>query len=242
MATILAIFIAVFLDRYVRSYPGGKVLQNIRSSAWLNPYLAKCISLLEKISIKQTPVIILSAILPLCILLFFLKVLFGVFGEGLGQFLFTTLTLFYFLGNLDVEEQPTPFVLTHETSFAVLFWYSIFGFSGAFLYWFLVIAKQTSVLNDPINSGIRQGLILLHALAAWIPARITGFIYALAGNFDPGFKCWLSCVRDPKMLSSQVLQSCGQSAASSANTDDELRLINRAFIAWVVLVVIVVML
>ncbi len=223
MATILAIFIAVFLDRYVRSYPGGKVLQNIRSSAWLNPYLAKCISLLEKISIKQTPVIILSAILPLCILLFFLKVLFGVFGEGLGQFLFTTLTLFYFLGNLDVEEQPTPFVLTHETSFAVLFWYSIFGFSGAFLYWFLVIAKQTSVLNDPINSGIRQGLILLHALAA-------------------GFKCWLSCVRDPKMLSSQVLQSCGQSAASSANTDDELRLINRAFIAWVVLVVIVVML
>ncbi len=243
MATVLAIILAVALDRYARNYAGGKFLQGVRTSAWLNPYLVKCINLLDKIGIKQNFLIIVAALLPICIGLFLFKLLFGMLlGERVGQFVFTALILFYYLGIKDVEEQSSEFVLAHELSFGILFWYTALGFSGALLYWFLVLAKQTAVVMDPINTGLRQALVVTHALAAWIPARITGFLYALMGNFDPGFKCWLNCIRDVKMPSTQVLLECGKASVASSSAENEQSLVNRTFIAWVVLVIIVVML
>lgn len=244
MATILAIILAVVLDLYARSGVAPAAVQNMRKTTWLNTYLVKCIKFLDKISIKQTFVIVLCTILPLCLGLFLAKLLLGMLlGERVGQFLFTAITLFYFLGNneFDAEENNT-LVISHETSFGVLFWYAVLGFSGAFLYWFFTLARNAQVMNEAINSNLRQAVVFLHALAAWIPARITGFIYALMGNFDPGFKCWINCVSDVKMPSSQVLTDCGKASIAAGDTNDVVRLVNRTFIAWVVLVIVVVML
>lgn len=241
MAIVIAVILAVVLDRYARHFAGGKVLQNLRSVAWLNFYLDKGTNLLEKISIKQPYVIILAAVLPLCIALFLIKLLVcALIGESLGRFLFTFVTLFYFLGVEDVEDHDSPYVLAHETSFGVLFWFAIFNFSGALIYWFLVTAPQTAAFKDALYAQVSQALTLLHALAAWIPARITGFIYALVGNFEPGFKTWLERVRDPKLSGSQVLKDCGQASSDLNDANASASLVDRAFIAWVVLVVVIV--
>lgn len=241
MATIIAVLIAVMVDRYLPILPGNQVLMRARSAAWLNSYLFKIVSFLEKLSINQTYLIILSALVPLCIALFIIKLIFGLLLGAIGNVIFTALALFYFLGNRQKdsdEAQNSPFIIAHENSFGVLFWFMIFGPTGAFFYWFLVVGKQTPFLFEAVNDSLRKAMQSVHAIAAWIPARITGFIYALVGNFDPGFKCWMGCMRDAKLASSQVLQDCGQAALSTDVVGEDQRLVTRAFIAWVVLLVI----
>src|SRR5690606_7269479 len=102
------------------------------------------------------------------------------------------------------------------------------------------VSKQSLIVMEPHNSNLHAALIKLHALAAWIPARITGFLYALVGNFSPGFKAWMNCATNPSKQSSQVLQECGEAAVDSATAGDDVRLVARAFIAWVVLSILIV--
>lgn len=242
MATVIAVLIAVMVDRYAQLVPAGQALTRVRSTTWLNSYLVKCINLLDKIGIKQTYLIILSAVLPLCIGLFIIKLLSGMVLGWLGTMIFVLLTLFYFLGfRASTEDSSSAFVTVHEQSFGVLFWFGLLGPTGALLYWFLVVSRQSPVMLEPINDGLNKGINWLHAMAAWIPARITGFIYALVGNFDPGFQTWKACIRDPKLASSQVLNDCGRASMSAGVAGEEDRLVLRAFIAWVVVIILIIL-
>ncbi len=240
MATIIAILVAVIADRYVQYAPSGQSIARFRSSAWLNTYLLKLINVLEKLGIKQNYLIVLTAFLPLCIGLLLLKLLFGLLFGTIGALLFIVIALMYFLGNRNVGPNLTEFVLVHETSFGVLFWFSLLGPTGALLYWFLVVSKQSLVVMEPSNISLYAALVRLHALAAWIPARVTGFIYALVGNFSPGFKALMNCAGNPSKQSSQVLQECGEAAIDTTAIGDDVRLVSHAFIAWVVLTILIV--
>lgn len=185
---------------------------------------------------------LLSTLLPLCIALFLVKLLFGLMLGSLGNLIFIAITLFYFLGfRQNDNEHTSVFVITHEQSFGVLFWFAILGPTGALIYWFLVLAQQTSIMQESSNDYLLQGLKLLHALAAWIPTRITAFLYALVGNFDPGFKTWMVSMRNPKLPSSQVLESCGFASAAATTDGDNERLVTRTFVAWVVLIILIVL-
>lgn len=242
MATIIAILTAVMVDHYAQFLPAGQMLLRVRSTAWLNAYLVKIISALEKMGIKQSYLILLSAILPLCIGLFILKLLCGILLGRLGTLIFITLALFYFLGyrpKAADEPQKSAFIIAHEQSFGVLFWFGVFGPTGALLYWFLVVAKQSPGMLEPENDALYKAVAWVHAMAAWIPARITGFMYALVGNFDPGFKCWKDCARNPKLASGQLLQECGKAAVGTDGEDAAEGLVNRAFFAWVVLIIFI---
>jgi Membrane protein required for beta-lactamase induction len=238
MAAIIAILLAVIIDRYAQYSQRGQVLLSIRSASWLNSYLSKCLNYLEKIRINNPYLVILSVFLPLCIGLLLLKLLFGLLFGSIGALLLLTLALFYFLGNRAVGLQTSELVVTHETSFGVLFWFAVLGPTGALLYWFLVISNNSVFVKD--DASLHGAFAKLHALAAWIPARITGFIYALVGNFGPGFRCWVNCMRMPRKSSSEVLQECGHAAIDTTTVDDDLRLSARAFIAWVVFSILIV--
>lgn len=240
MATVIAIMVAVIVDRYAQYVPGGKSIVRLRSSAWVNLYLLKFTTWLDRLGIKQSYLVTLTTFVPLCIALLLLKLLFGLLFGTIGTLLFLAIALLYFLGNRDVGSNPTEFVLTHETSFGVLFWFSLLGPTGALLYWLLVVSKQSLVVMEPNNSHLHAALVKLHALAAWIPARITGFIYALVGNFTPGFKAWVSCSTNPGKQSSQVLQECGEAAVDANTAGDGVRLVARSFVAWVVLSILIV--
>lgn len=239
MATIVAIVLAVLVDRYVQHMPAGQAITRMRSTSWLNLYLAKCITILDKLGIKQNYLILLSIILPLCIVLFIVKLFAGILLGGVGTLLFVLITLVYFLGNREVE-QDSAFVTMHETSFGVLFWFAILGPTGALLYWFLVASENTAIMQDPNNARLRDAVSKVHALAAWIPARVTGFLYVLVGNFTPGFSCWLKCMHNPSLQSSQVLEDCGAAAVDTKTDGDSVRLVERTFVAWVVLIVLIV--
>lgn len=234
---IIAFLVAVMVDRYAQYAPSGKALLRVRPTAWLNVYLFKGLNLLEKVGIKNNYLILLSIILPLCISLLLLKLLFGLLFGSIGTLLFLCLSLFYFLGNRDVGDKTSELVAAHETSFGVMFWFAILGPTGALVYWFLVVGNSASFSG---YAGLHATLSRLHGWAAWIPARITGFIYALVGNFGPGCRCWINSVCSPNKPSSQVLQECGHAALDSTTVDDESSLVARAFIAWVVVCILIV--
>ncbi len=238
--TVIAIIIATVLDRFAQQMPGRQILTRLGNAGWLNGYLSKIVGWLEKAGLKNNYLIVLSAFLPLAILLLVIKLLFGLAFGKMGAPLFVLLTLFYFLGNRDVEQQDIPFVAVHETSFGILFWFALLGPTGGLLYWFLVNSKHTMVANEPSNGGLRAALVWLHAMVAWLSARVTGFLYALVGNFTSGFRCWLNCVRALNMQSSQVLQDCGNSAVDHSIAGDDVQLVARTYVAWVVLAVLIV--
>lgn len=238
MTTIISLVVAAMADKYAKDLPGAPFIERCRSSAWLHTYLSKCLALLHKIGIQQTYLITLAMFIPLCILLFITKLIFGAFFGSLGNLVFLSLTLFYFLGNREIGADQ--YVAAHETSFGILFWFALLGQTGALLYWFLVTAEQAPVVTGSNHVDLRTTIGRVHALAAWVPARITGFIYALVGNFTPGFSCWMACMQNPGQQSSQVLQECGRAAVDASISRDDERLVKRSFVAWVVLAVVMV--
>jgi len=233
----IAIVIAVMIDRWVQYIPGGKIILQWRSINWLSVYVDKGMSLIANTGVTQGYLIIAALFAPLVLALLLLQLILVLLFGGIGKLLFVTLPLLYFLGNREIEGNESEFIVAHESSFGILFWFALLGPIGALMYWFIVALQKTNVTN---NQEVYKAFNFLHALAAWIPARITGFIYALVGNFTAGFNCWLTRMRIPTMQSSQLIQDCGEASVDASIIDDDKNLVTRAFIAWVVISILIV--
>ncbi len=76
--------------------------------------------------------------------------------------------------------------------FGVVFWFLVAGALGpAFAFGFRVLnslRRYTATL--PGGEDLHRAAAMLHALAAWVPARITATSFALAGNFDDAINAW----------------------------------------------------
>lgn len=240
MQMVLALIVAVVVEFWSQLSSGGKALDRFRSVSWLKTYTAKIDDLIAKAGINQGYFIVLIQFVPLVIATIALYLLTGLILGYIGKFLFVTAALIYFLGNTKIDQHTSEYVIAHERSFGVLFWFALLGMPGALMYWFLVASKQQS--DDPLaqSADTNAALTRLHAIAAWVPVRITGFIYALVGNFTAGFNCWLGCMRNPSMPGSELLQECGLASIDKNVVDDHTNLVTRAFIAWVVLSVLIV--
>lgn len=235
MEKFLAIIVAVMVERWTRYIPGGQIIARVRSANWLDLYLAKMGELIGKLGVKQSYMVFFFLLLPLVLLVFIAKIVFShLLGKIIGSLLVATLLLLYFIGNKEVEANSSDFVTAHEANFGILFWFAIFGPVGGLFYWFIVAVKQLKSLSEDST------ISLIHALAAWVPARITGFVYALVGNFTLGFNQWLTCMRATSMPSSEFLETCGRAALDSSSADEQTNLIDRAFIAWVAISILIV--
>ena len=75
------------------------------------------------------------------------------------------------------------FVQAHERLFAVLLWFFVLGPLGAVAY--RMVAGLPRVLAET-GSGERavEAAVRVHAILAWLPARVTGLLYAMAGSTD----------------------------------------------------------
>ena len=78
------------------------------------------------------------------------------------------------------------FIQSHERLFGVLFWFLAFGAVGAVFY--RIISRLPRLLFEHEDSAAARAADTVHALAAWIPARLTALLFGLAGSLDDAIK------------------------------------------------------
>ena len=81
------------------------------------------------------------------------------------------------------------FIQSHERLFGVLLWCIALGPAGAVGY--RLASRLPSLLTQQDFSVIaRQAADQLHALTAWLPARLSAGLFALAGSMDDALEAW----------------------------------------------------
>ena len=78
------------------------------------------------------------------------------------------------------------FIQSHERLFGVLLWFFALGPIGAVGY--RLASRLPRLLLEHDQSSAGEMAENLHALAAWIPARITALLFGLAGSLDDAIK------------------------------------------------------
>ena len=81
------------------------------------------------------------------------------------------------------------FVQGHERLFGVLIWFTLFGAVGAVFY---RASSRFSLRYSEVypDSPALASARSLHALAAWLPSRITIILFGLAGSLDDCLSAW----------------------------------------------------
>ncbi|MDF3055766.1 MAG: ampE, partial [Gammaproteobacteria bacterium] len=128
--------------------------------------------------------------------------------------------------------------------FSVLFWYVIFGLSGAVVY--SVVRSLAAKKNYPkLSSSTVQAAKQLHALLNWLPTRIVGLTYALVGHASYGFAYWRKHLRDGLNASREFASGVGLAAlekdpehtmADIKENEQALAMVDGAFLLWIVVI------
>ena len=75
------------------------------------------------------------------------------------------------------------FIQSHESLFGVLLWFIAAGPAGAVLY--RLASRMPRFLHESQpDTPAERAAVFLHAVAAWIPARLCAALYGLAGSLD----------------------------------------------------------
>lgn len=131
-------------------------------------------------------------------------------------------------------------------TFAVLFWFIVLGPCGALMYRTITqFTKLSSRPNDDLNAIARCAHIMEDVLD-WLPARLVGLGYSLAGNFSLGFSEWLRYFKKGINSNQDLLIATGIGAMGfkqDDESDDEqarqvLVMIDRSLIVWLVITAI----
>ena len=97
------------------------------------------------------------------------------------------------------HEGPTPdeshrtllgalFIQSHERLFGVLLWFIALGPAGAVLY--RVASRLPTLLDTTPRTAAAEAAVQLHAALAWLSARATAGLFALAGSMDDAVLAW----------------------------------------------------
>jgi membrane protein required for beta-lactamase induction len=79
------------------------------------------------------------------------------------------------------------FIQSHERLFGMLWWFLAAGPGGAVLY---RLASRLPNLVEEVDTPAAQLANRIHSALAWIPARLTALLYALAGSMDDALADW----------------------------------------------------
>lgn len=127
--------------------------------------------------------------------------------------------------------------VANERIFATIFWFLILGPFGAMLY------RLISELSKQIESEeLSEFSAFIHAIMAWLPARMLAAGYALSGNFDGAYHAYKdkAYTSDISQGNKEVLVSTGIGAMHNLEMVTELAtvhaaqaLVMRAVIVWI---------
>lgn len=137
------------------------------------------------------------------------------------------------------------FIAANNRVFAVTFWFILLGPVGAVLYRSIALIRKDSPLGlEPLATKI---LCLLD----WIPVRLFTFLFALMGHFTDVIRYWKQYIFKGPEANDVLLTGCGiaslsleDSAAFPEDGSAEkaaLQLLDRSFVAGLVLLAIIVL-
>ena len=127
--------------------------------------------------------------------------------------------------------------VANERIFATIFWFIILGPFGCMLYRLISELSQLIEFDE-----LAEFSEFIHAIMAWIPARMLAVGYALTGNFDGAYQGYRDRAQssDFSQENAEVLISTGLGAMHNMDMEDELAsiyaaqaLVIRAVIAWI---------
>ena len=127
--------------------------------------------------------------------------------------------------------------IANERIFATIFWFIILGPFGCMLY------RLISELSKQIEyDQLSEFAEFIHAIMAWIPARMLAMGYALTGNFDGAYHAYRdrAYTSDLSDSNKEVLVATGLGAMRNLDMETELAsiyaaqaLVMRAVIVWI---------
>lgn len=127
--------------------------------------------------------------------------------------------------------------VANERIFATIFWFALLGPFGAMLY------RLISELSKQIEyNELAEFSDFIHAIMAWVPARMLAAGYALTGNFDGAYHAYKDRAHsiDLSQSNAEVLISTGLGAMRTLDKENELAgvyaaqaLVMRAVIVWI---------
>jgi membrane protein required for beta-lactamase induction len=127
--------------------------------------------------------------------------------------------------------------VANERIFATIFWFIILGPFGAILYRLISELSKQIEYND-----LAEFSEFIHAIMAWIPARMLAAGYALTGNFDGAYHAYRdrAFASDIAQSNHEVLVSTGLGAMRNLEMETEIAsvhaaqaLVMRAVIVWI---------
>ncbi|NOQ88864.1 MAG: regulatory signaling modulator protein AmpE [Gammaproteobacteria bacterium] len=127
--------------------------------------------------------------------------------------------------------------VANERIFATIFWFVILGPFGAMTY------RLISELSKQVEyDELAEFSAFIHALMAWVPARMLATGYALTGNFDNAYHAYKdrAYTSDISQSNNEVLVSTGLGAMRNLEIKDEVTsihsaqaLVMRSIIVWI---------
>jgi membrane protein required for beta-lactamase induction len=127
--------------------------------------------------------------------------------------------------------------VANERIFATIFWFIILGPFGAMLYRLISELSKQIEYND-----LAEFSDFIHAIMAWVPARMLAAGYALTGNFDGAYHAYKdrAYTSDCSQSNNEVLVSTGLGAMRNLEMTSELAsihaaqaLVMRSVIVWI---------
>ena len=185
-------------------------------------------------------------IAPVIILLGILNLLFHMHWFGLLNLILTITVLFCCLdARCSREHDSVKTILQHSFAriFPILFWFIAFGDFGihivvAYFMLYLIQAKISKV--DAHCAGIKKASEQIKNALDWVPSRLLGFSYALAGNFNKGFAYWRKNLWLGLSDNSEFAIGSGiASLDDSVDSAQALALVDRVLVIWLIVIILV---
>lgn len=263
MTTLFSLIVVYLLQKYLGRYVFFQNLQKSCTFNWVEDLLFKYQMLTN--NFPKVPVMAAAGLLILLIgvVMLLVQLIFYYSSYNLGLIVFNIVLLFYCLSSVSRKNYSSIFVNAFEHMFGMLFWFTILGPVGLVLFWLFTIgatppksgittteaeiSKQTNAVitdfkaaNEIYHSkDINNCLFTLHIIAAWLPARITGLIFSLIGDFKQGFGCWKEIMKNSNITHTEFLDRCGEAALGNSNDDRPELLIERSFVAWLIVCIVI---
>jgi AmpE protein len=217
---LLVILLCLFSERFLIH------AMSYRRFFWFVDYHEAIKKRLEGVHFSTHPWVMLAFIvLPLILGTAFIYwllcgIFFGIIGLLLNIMLF-----FYCLGPQNVFYPVTQseienseqlsgnyFALVNHQLFSVVFWYIVAGPIGIVTYRIITLCNTIPEVSIQANE--------VTDLLEWIPARLTGLLFLMVGNFQGAFKCYSSYFFAKPDYNNELLRQCGLQAVRMHETEE----------------------